>query len=107
MDPRIVAVSGPLKGQVFRLAEGSLSIGRIPANRMAIPDTAVSRRHCIVELNDGHAEVADLHSHYGTLVNGVPVSRHALRHGDRVRVGQSELVFLSEDDTPHAAVSNR
>jgi len=103
MDPRVVAISGPLQGQVFRLAEGSVSIGRIPSNRMAIPDAAVSRQHCVIELAGGHAKITDLESHNGTFVNGIPVSKRTLQHGDQVRVGQSELVFLTGDDTPSLA----
>src|SRR5271169_5072845 len=100
MDPRIVAISGPLKGKLFRLADGRVSIGREPSNRAAIPDVTVSRQHCIVEVTDGHTEVADLDSHNGTFVNGIPVSRRLLEHGDIVRVGQSELVFLRDAESP-------
>jgi Nif-specific regulatory protein len=101
MDPRIVAISGPLKGQVFRLADGCVSIGRIASNRMPIPDDkTISRKHCVIELTDGRAEVADLESHNGTFVNGIPVSKRSLEHGDILRVGQCELVFLTREDTP-------
>jgi Nif-specific regulatory protein len=103
MDPRIVAVSGPLKGQVFRLAEGRVSVGREPTNRMPIRDVTISRQHCIIELQDGTIELTDLESHNGTFVNGIPVSKRALLHGDVVRVGQCELIFLTEADTPELA----
>ncbi len=93
MDPRIVAVSGPLKGQVFRLAEGRVSVGREPTNRMPIRDVTISRQHCVIELQDGAIELTDLESHNGTFVNGIPVSKRALLHGDVVRVGQCELNF--------------
>ncbi len=36
MNPRIVAISGPLKGEVFLLTDGAVSIGRDPSNRAAI-----------------------------------------------------------------------
>jgi len=97
MDPRIVAISGPLKGQEFRLDGGRVSIGRDTSNRIAPADSAVSRQHCIVEWVDGQSRLTDLESHNGTFVNGVPVSHRVLAHGDVLRVGLCELVYLTED----------
>lgn len=100
MDPRIVVISGPLRGQVFRLADGRVSIGREPSNRLAIPDVTVSRQHCVIDLTDGRAEICDLESHNGTFVNGIPVNKRPLQHGDILRVGQCELIFLTAEDSP-------
>jgi Nif-specific regulatory protein len=83
---------------VFRLAEGCVSIGREPSNRLVIPDVAVSRQHCTVELTNGQVEVTDLDSHNGTFVNSIPVSRRPLQQGDLLRVGHCELVFLNDAD---------
>jgi transcriptional regulator with GAF, ATPase, and Fis domain len=100
MDPRIVAISGELKGKEFPLDSGRISIGRDASNTIAPPDSAVSRRHCVIDWADGRAQVTDLDSHNGTLVNGIPVSRRVLMHGDVLRVGLCELVFLTEDVPP-------
>ena len=99
MDPRIVAISGPLKSQIFRLAEGAVSIGRDPSNRMAIRDVTISRQHCVIEIHNGQTVVTDLESHNGTFVNGIPVSKRPLAHGDVVRIGHCELIYQTEDDT--------
>jgi len=99
MDPRIVAISGALKGQEFRLDGGPVSIGRETSNQIVLPDTAVSRHHCVVEWIDGRAQLTDGKSHNGTIVNGIPVSQRILVHGDVLRVGHSELVFLTEDSS--------
>ena len=100
MDPRIIAVSGPLKDQVFRLADGRVSVGREPSNRVPVRDVTVSRQHCVIEMHDGLIEVTDLESHNGTFVNGIPVNKRTLHHGDVLRVGQSELLFLTEASAP-------
>ncbi len=97
MDPRIVAISGALKGQEFRLNNGRVSIGRDASNTIAPPDSAVSRQHCVVEWVDGHAQLKDLESHNGTFVNGIPVSGRELAHGDVLRVGLCEFVYLTEN----------
>ncbi len=54
-------------------------------------------------MTNGSAEVRDLDSHNGTIVNSIPVSKRLLGHGDVLRVGQSELVFLTEADSPAIA----
>ena len=100
MEPRVVAISGPLKGQEFRLAEGAVSVGRDPSNRMPIRDVTISRQHCVIEMQSGQAIVTDLESHNGTFVNGIPVSKRLLAHGDVLRMGQCELVYLLEDSSP-------
>ena len=94
MKPRLMAISGSLRGTVRHLIDGPISIGRSSANDFRLVDPAVSRQHCTIELVEGGYELTDLDSHNGTFVNGVPVRRKALEHGDTIRVGRSELLFL-------------
>ncbi len=100
MEPRIVAISGELQGKEFHLDRGRVSVGRDASNTIAPPDSAVSRRHCVIEWADDQAQVTDLESHNGTFVNGIPVSRRVLVHGDVLRVGLCELVYLTQDVPP-------
>ncbi len=100
MEPRIVAISGALKGKEYHLDRGRLSIGRDASNTIAPSDSAVSRKHCVVEWADGQARVTDLESHNGTLVNGIPISQRVLVHGDVLRVGLCELIYLTEGVSP-------
>src|SRR6516165_104846 len=100
MGPRILAISGPLEGKEFRLDSGSVSVGRDASNQISLQDSAVSRQHCIVEWVNGHAQLRDLESHNGTFVNGIPVSRRMLNHGDVVRVGRCELMYVTTDIAP-------
>ena len=100
MNPRLVALSGPLKGQTFILGEGELSIGRLSSNTVHVTDIAVSRRHCVIKGEDGHFKIYDLESRNGSFVNGVPVKERLLEHGDRMEVGSSLFVFLTEEGEP-------
>jgi len=102
MHPRVVAISGPLKGHEFPVDSGRIAIGRESSNQIAAPDSAVSRQHCIIEWIEGKPQVTDLESHNGTFVNGIPVSRRVLVHGDILRVGHCEFVYLSEDEPSSA-----
>ena len=100
MDPRVVALSGVLKGKEFRLQTGRVSIGRDAANTITPSDSAVSRQHCVIEWVDGQAQLSDLESHNGTFVNGIPVSRRQLSDGDVLRVGLCEFIYLTEAVPP-------
>ena len=94
MNPRLIAIAGPLKDSVFVLPQGDLSIGRDAANVLSVPDPSVSRRHCVVSRDSETFRVRDLDSRNGTLVNGTPVQTDQIRHGDQIAVGDSIFVFL-------------
>lgn len=77
----------------FELADGETRVGRDRDNDLVVDDFAVSRRHAVVRrLPDGFW-IEDQGSANGTSVGGVPVDRQLLRHGDRVEIGQTVLVF--------------
>ena len=101
-DARLVAISGLLKGTAWRAKDGPLLLGRDASNQVRTSDAAVSRKHCsVTEVGSGF-EIEDLNSHNGTFVNETKVSRKAIKHGDRIRIGASEFVFLTgpdDDDT--------
>jgi transcriptional regulator with GAF, ATPase, and Fis domain len=98
-NARLVATSGYLKGTVWALENGPLFMGRDASNQVEVSDPAVSRKHCSLStLSSGAFEIADLDSHNGTSVNGTKVSRRTIGHGDRIRIGSSEYVFLTGPD---------
>ncbi len=98
MNPRIVAISGPLKGTVFQIPETEFILGRHPANQVYLEDELVSRRHCSLRVHDGRVHLSDLESMNGTLINGAPVTTRILEHGDRVKIGGSRFVYLETDE---------
>jgi pSer/pThr/pTyr-binding forkhead associated (FHA) protein len=101
MPPRLAAISGKLKGAIFALNEETLVIGRETAAHLCIADASVSRRHSKIEKQDSGFVITDLESLNGTFVNDVPVKSRLLEHGDRVRIGDSQFVFLThEGDAP-------
>jgi Nif-specific regulatory protein len=98
MTPRLIAVSGPLKGSVFALGEGGVTIGRLESNAIAVPDMAVSRRHCIIRSEGAGFKLIDLKSRNGCYVNTIPVKEHELHEGDRIGVGDSHFIFRTLED---------
>jgi transcriptional regulator with GAF, ATPase, and Fis domain len=98
LDSRVVVVSGSSKGTVVRLKGDQLCIGRDSANDLCLHDRAVSRKHFCISKSDAAFQLVDMESHNGTFVNGIPVRRKLLGHGDTIRVGRCELVFLITED---------
>jgi len=94
MQPRLLVISGSLTGTVRPLIDGHISIGLDESNQLWLIDTVVSRKHCTIEQVGEHYVIVDRDSPCGTFVNGVPIGRKALDHGDAIRVGRFELVFL-------------
>lgn len=100
MTPRLIAISGSLKGTTFALAEDEMSIGRDLSNAIALNDPSVSRRHCLITKNGSTNgfRIVDLESYNGTFVNGVPVAEQPLTHGDQVGLGDIRFIFLTHED---------
>jgi Nif-specific regulatory protein len=96
MNPRLIAITGKLRGTAFALSDDAeTSIGREAKNAVCLSDASVSRRHCVVNrTNDARFVVRDLDSFNGTFVNGAPVREKELVHGDQVAVGDVLMFFL-------------
>ncbi|HEY6215738.1 MAG TPA: sigma 54-interacting transcriptional regulator [Pyrinomonadaceae bacterium] len=97
MPPRLAAISGKHKGATFAIDEEPLVIGRETAATVCLADASVSRRHSKIEKKDDSFVITDLESLNGTFVNDVPVRSRVLEHGDRVRVGDSQFLFLAHE----------
>src|ERR1700737_2927893 len=97
MKPRLLAISGSLTGTVQPLVDGRLSIGCEESSQLCLSDPAVSRKHSAIRQNGLHFELIDLDSQNGTFVNGIPIRRRNIDHGDTIRIGSSELVFLTHE----------
>jgi pSer/pThr/pTyr-binding forkhead associated (FHA) protein len=71
-------------------------IGRIDSNHLILEDSSVSRVHARILLEDGRCSIEDCGSSAGTLVNGEPIDRAQLKHGDVIRVGDVSLNFQQD-----------
>lgn len=107
MRPRLLVIAGPSKDSIIPLPDGESTVGRDPANVVAIFDPSVSRKHCLLRREeDGRFQIKDLDSRNGTQVNGIPVKEQWLRHGDEIATGDSIFLFLVEEED-RAAPSGR
>lgn len=98
--PRLIIStgSGSDPGRTVDLGTDVVSIGRDAGNTIPLDtEGKASRRHCQVAPVSGNGwEVVDNQSTNGTRVNGAPVDRRRLRHGDVIEVGLTKIRFEDE-----------
>jgi len=91
-------LTGPEQGGLKQFNKGRAVVGRQEAD-IALDDVKVSRKHAAIEaISRENIFVRDLASTNGTYLNGTRVQSKKLRNGDIIRVGQTELQFLWQDE---------
>lgn len=103
----LVVIEGPGQGAHFPLTEAIVSVGRDDTCTFQILDSFVSRKHLQVKLDAalGKHVAGDYRSGNGVFVNDREILLDtALNDGDRIRIGQSVLMYLAMDhaDAPTA-----
>ncbi len=73
------------------------TIGRGLECHIQLNDPQSSRVHARLVFRESHWRVLDAGSRNGTLINGSKVDKAVLAHGNRIRIGNTELQFV--DDT--------
>lgn len=90
----LFVIQGADQGRRFDLERDKpVALGRDASNPVRLHDNEVSRRHAEVRIVNGAYRVVDLGSANGTYVNEQPIDQAPLRPGDRLRVGQTILLF--------------
>jgi len=85
----------------FKLTKANTTIGRRQNNDIILTDPFVSRQHAeVIALENGGYEINDIGAKYLIRVNRKIVSHHRLEDGDRIKIGDSILIFKSEDTRP-------
>ncbi len=101
MKPRLLILNGSLESQIISLeAVETLTVGRALKNDLTVPDGIMSRQHAVLKNSPNGFSVTDLNSQNGIYVNSVPVKERLLKHGDRLRIGQTFFLFSTDDDDP-------
>jgi len=100
MEARLVIIAGANRGAIVWLEKSEILIGRETTCEVCLRDEAVSRKQCAVKADKGSFLIVDFSSRNGSFVNGVPICEKVLQHGDKIRIGATELVFLANDEPP-------
>lgn len=94
MPFQLLVTGGPSLGRTINLRAGKqLVIGRGDDCDLQLLDASISRRHCRIVVEHGHAKMEDLNSKWGTFLNGQKIDVCPLQLNDTVTLGQSELRF--------------
>lgn len=101
--PKLVTLLGPYRGKAYDLNREKITLGRLPANQICLPEQGVSRQHCVFETEGERVILRDLDSRNGTRVNGLPVLQRVLEDGDVIEVGDSQFMFLRYERVAEAA----
>jgi len=80
----------------FALAQGVVTIGRLPDNLIQIDNLAVSGHHAKIYWEQDHYVLEDNNSLNGTFVNSHRVSKVPLKDGDEVMIGKHVLALKDE-----------
>jgi len=93
--------AGPLAGKQFVLFRDTTLLGSSPkAEVYLFKDEAIEPRHALIYNRGGRFEIEDCNSRDGTYVNGVPIQRQVLNHGDQVVLGKTVLEFQLKETRP-------
>jgi len=88
-------VTGSAASSQYGLRGALVTIGREATNDFAVDDAKVSRRHARLERREGRWVLVDVESTNGTYLNGERLTRpRPVKPGDRIMVGQTELVLV-------------
>jgi len=90
----------------WEIKDRPISFGRGEEADVQIKDERMSRQHFVIELREGKFYVRDLHSTNGTFINNNPITEVELQPNDRIRSGQTVLVFEMEKPKPVTNVIN-
>jgi hypothetical protein len=90
------AVYPLVKGEYPATPRGSFYIGRINGNDMIMPDYAISKRHAIIDIEDGTYYLRDAGSTNGTKINGTRLTKKRVKLKDKDVIGfaRYEFTFL-------------
>ncbi len=102
----LVVIEGPGEGAHFPLTLPLVSVGRDDTCTFQVLDRYVSRKHLQVRLDPalGRHVAGDYRSAAGVIVNDKQILLDtALNDGDKIKIGQTTLVYLVEDHADAAA----
>lgn len=99
----LTVIKGPDRGRRFELTGSTVSIGRDAKNDIRLHDGEISRHHAEIRESPDGMILCDNNSSNGTYLNNERVDTAPLRMGDRIRVGQTELIYSGDAPSPPSA----
>jgi predicted Zn finger-like uncharacterized protein len=97
LDARVILtiISGPGKGNVYKVEKPRVVIGRTDAD-IVLDDTEISRWHCAIEVKDRIIRLRDLDSTNGTYFEEERARVAELRNNAEFRIGSTTIRLTLE-----------
>jgi len=96
---RLLVTTEGFGQRTLELRLGVNHVGRDPDCELCLDHPTISSRHCELALTDDGVYVRDCRSTNGTFVNGEPVLEAWLDPGQKLRLGEVELLVESTEAT--------
>ena len=99
MQVKLKVLSGSHEGKEISVSSEKFLVGRSESCQLRPKSESVSRKHCIIVLEDGKVLIQDLKSRNGTFVNEkrLPSDKaKVLKAGDHLRIGKLSFELVIE-----------
>src|SRR5262249_8633623 len=94
----LVVLQGTNVGEMHKIEGPEVVIGRAASATVRLNDDGISRRHCRVLSIGGQVIIEGLRSAHRTGVNRELVQQHALKEGDKIRLGATTTLKFTYQD---------
>ena len=98
---QLLVVRGPETGLRFALDSGRALLGSDPSVDISLLGSGIAKRHCEIRAASGVFTIYSLTPEPSSFLNGVPIREAILSDGDRLRLGNVDLLFRA-DDSPQS-----
>jgi serine/threonine protein kinase len=102
MSKQFIVIKGLDRGRVFPLPDANIlefGCSQTIEIETRLRDPGVARVHCEVQVNGNRVLVSDVCTPTGTFVNGKRITQALLQPGDVIRIGNTEMRYLSDEAT--------
>ena len=96
LGPRLVCTSASGESQIFPLDKSQIVIGRSQESDLPLLDPLISRKHCLIQIQDNGYWVRNVSTTNPLFQNDQPITENRLYNGDQIRVGNTTLAFISD-----------
>ena len=94
----LIVLAGQRFGEMFRIGEGEVVVGRGREAKIRFDDDGMSRAHAKIVAHGDQVEIVDLGSRNGTFCNGERIDRKPLADGDKLQIGSTTILKFSFHD---------
>ena len=103
----LTIIKGPDKGRQFDINGERPTVGRDNSSAVRLHDGEISRHHAEFRRTKNGYVLYDLQSSNGTYLNGERVQYSPIKTGDRIRFGQTEMIFTADAAAPRTDLAGR